>query len=63
MDKAAQDKIVIDIKSLTMLAVFLSGFHQGKGNILPLGTCDLENLWHTIKYLQGDVRYMLDSNH
>ena len=51
------EKISVDIDSLIKLAIFLDGYKQGKGNLLPLGTDNLEQLWNAIKYLQGDVRY------
>ena len=55
--KAVQERVWIDIDYLTSLAIYLSGFKDGKGNLLPLGTIVLENLWNTIHYLEGDVRF------
>lgn len=52
-----QEKVNIDVNSLTRLAIYLEGIIAGKGNLNPLGTITVENLWHTIKYLQGDDRY------
>ena len=52
-----QEKKVINTQSLTELAIYLSGVKDGKGNLLPLGTIVLEDLWDAIKYLQGDVRF------
>ena len=56
-EQAKQEKLNVDIGSLVKLAIFLEGYKLGKGNLLPLGTDNLEQLWHAIKYLQGDVRY------
>ena len=52
-----QEKEIVSTKSLSELAIYLEGVKQGKGNLLPLGTEHLEQLWKTIKYLRGDVRY------
>jgi len=57
MDKPNQEKINIDIRNLTYLAIYLEGIKAGKGNLSPLGTITIENLWNTIKYLEGDTRY------
>lgn len=54
---AVQEKIRVDEGSLKSLAIYLSGIKDGKGNLLPLGTDVLEQLWNAIGYLQGDVRY------
>lgn len=56
-NKTYQNKVMIDTKQLSDLAIYLSGMKDGKGNLLPLGTIVLEELWATIKYLQGDNRY------
>ena len=53
-----QEKIIIGTESLKDLAIYLSGFKDGKGNLQPLGTIVLEDLWDTIKYIQGDKRYI-----
>ncbi len=58
--KTSMEKINIDIDSLVKLAIFLEGYKQGKGNLLPLGTDVLEQLWHTINFLKGDVRYKIN---
>ena len=42
-----------NIESLKQIAFYLSGLKDGKGNLLPLGTVVLEDLWDAIKYLQG----------
>lgn len=52
-----QEKKVINTRSLVELAIYLSGVKDGKGDLLPLGTIVLEDLWDAIKYLQGDVRF------
>ena len=51
------DKEVINTDSLRDLAIYLSGIKDGKGDLLPLGTVVLDDLWKAIKYLRGDVRY------
>ena len=51
-----QEKITIGTDNLKDLAIYLSGVKDGKGNLLPLGTIVLDDLWNAIKYLQGDVR-------
>ena len=53
----SQEKIIVVTDSLKDLAIYLSGIKDGKGNLLPLGTVVLDDLWNAIKYLQGDVRY------
>jgi len=55
--QAAQEKQIVSTDALSDLAIYLEGVKAGKGNLLPLGTEHLENLWRTIKYLQGDTRY------
>lgn len=52
-----QEMIEIGTESLKELAIYLSGVKDGKGNLLPLGTIVLDDLWNVIKYLQGDSRY------
>ena len=52
-----QERKMINTKSLSDLAIYLSGVKDGKGNLLPLGTVVLDDLLNAIKYLQGDVRY------
>ena len=56
-NKPMQEKIIVRTDSLKDLAIYLSGVKDGKGNLLPLGTIVLDDLWNAIKYLQGDVRY------
>ncbi len=53
-----QEKIKVNTQSLKDLAIYLSGVKDGKGNLLPLGTIVLEDLWNAIKYLQGDQRFI-----
>jgi hypothetical protein len=53
-----QERKMINTKSLSDLAIYLSGVKDGKGNLLPLGTIVLDDLWNTVKYLQGDVRFI-----
>lgn len=59
-NQPCQEKVMISTKSLSDLAIYLSGVKDGKGNLLPLGTVVLDDLWEVIKYLQGDVRYMAE---
>lgn len=59
-NETLQEKIMINTKSLSELAIYLSGVKDGKGNLLPLGTIVLEDLWNAVKYLQGDVRYIAE---
>lgn len=56
-NEAKQEVKNINIQSLKDLAIYLSGVKDGKGNLLPLGTIVLDDLWDTINYLEGDVRY------
>jgi hypothetical protein len=58
MDKQPiQEKVMIGTESLKSLAIYLSGIKDGKGNLLPLGTIVLEDLWNAISYLEGDARF------
>ena len=52
-----QEKVKISTESLKSLAIYLSGLKDGKGNLLPLGTIVLDDLWNAISYLDGDVRF------
>ena len=56
-NEAKQEVKNINIQSLKDLAIYLSGLKDGKGNLLPLGTIVLDDLWETISYLEGDFRY------
>ena len=56
-NRPMQEKIIVGTDRLKDLAIYLSGVKDGKGNLLPLGTVVLDDLWNAIKYLQGDVRY------
>ena len=57
MEQPEQEKIKIGTDSLKDLAIYLSGMKDGRGNLSPLGTIVLEDLWNTIKYLQGDIGF------
>ena len=57
-DQPVQERKMINTQSLKDLAIYLSGVKDGKGNLLPLGTIVLEDLWDAVKYLQGDVRFI-----
>jgi hypothetical protein len=52
-----QEIKTIDTDSLSRLAIYLCGLKDGKGNLYPLGTIVLEDLWDAISYLRGDVRF------
>lgn len=47
-----KNEIRITISSLERIALFLEGMKAGKGDLLPLGTEDLEQLWTAMKYLE-----------
>lgn len=55
-----QEKIFISTGSLKDLAIYLEGIKAGKGDLLPLGTIVLDELWNVIKYLQGDSRFIAE---
>lgn len=57
-DQPVQERKMINTQSLKDLAIYLSGLKDGKGNLLPLGTIVLEDLWDAVKYLQGDVSFI-----
>lgn len=59
-NQPVQEKVMINTQSLSNLAIYLSGVKDGKGNLLPLGTIVLDDLWNTVKYLQGDVRFIAE---
>lgn len=56
-EKPMMEKTQIDDDDLVKIAIYLEGVKAGKGNILPLGLADLENLWNAVKYIRGDARY------
>ena len=59
-DKPVQERKIVNVDSLKDIAVYLSGVKDGKGgNLYPLGTVVLDDLWDAIAYLQGDVRFKL----
>lgn len=58
--KPVQERKMINTQSLKDLAIYLSGVKDGKGNLLPLGTIVLDDLWDAVKYLQGDVGFIAD---
>ena len=60
--KTSVSKTSIELNSLKSIAIFLEGVKQGRGgNLLPLGNYDLEQLWNTIAFLQGDERFECES--
>ena len=44
----------IEIASLERIAFYLEGVKQGKGDLLPLGFHDLEQLWNAIHNLKRE---------
>ena len=57
-DKKEMGKTNVEVSSLKSIAIFLEGFKQGRGgDIRPLGTYDLEQLWNAIEFLQGSDRF------
>jgi hypothetical protein len=57
-----QERKMINTRSLRDLAIYLSGVKDGKGNLLPLGTIVLDDLWDAIKYLQGDSSFISEKD-
>ena len=53
-----EEKKTINVQSLKDIAIYLSGVRDGKGNLLPLGTIVLDDLWNTIQYLQGSTMFI-----
>lgn len=43
-------------ESLVKIGYFLEGIKQGKGNVLPLGERDLENLWLIAKWIEKPLK-------
>jgi len=44
----------ININSLRDIAIYLEGIKEGKGNLYPLGTTALDDLWSAIKFLKDN---------
>ena len=44
-------KPLINVNSLRHIAIYLESIKHGRGNILPLGTADLDNLWVAISLI------------
>jgi hypothetical protein len=51
------EKTFVGTDHLGRLAIYLEGIVAGKGNLHPLGTVTIEELWNAIRYLDGDIRY------
>lgn len=49
LEDASEKKI--NVSSLRDIALFLEGIKHGKGNLLPLGTIVLDDLWEAIEWL------------
>lgn len=60
--KSNQEKVMVNTQSLKEIAIYLSGVKDGKGNLLPLGTVVLDDLWNVISYLHGDVRFYAEKD-
>lgn len=41
-------------KSLRDIALFLEGLKMGKGDIIPLGTRDLDALWAALQHFESE---------
>lgn len=52
----------INTDSLRGIALFLEGFKEGRGNLSPLGTLSLDELWKTIRLLEKDPKFSLPNN-
>lgn len=52
-DKTAQEHAR---ESLVKIGYFLEGMKQGKGDVLPLGDNDLNNLWLIVKWIQKPLK-------
>ena len=42
----------INVNSLRDIAIYLEGIKEGKGNLYPLGTIVLDDLWSAIRFLK-----------
>ena len=51
MEEAVQDRVYANVSSLRDIALLLEGMKIGKGNLLPLGTIALDDLWSVIREL------------
>ena len=51
MDKPSREMPMANVDSLRDIAIFLEGYKLGKGNILPLGTILIDDLWTVINEL------------
>ena len=58
LENTSSLKKKINTDSLVQIAIYLSGVKDGKGNLLPLGTIVLQDLWNAIKYLRGESGYI-----
>jgi hypothetical protein len=58
--KQNEKKVLVNTNSLKDIAIYLSGIKDGKGNLLPLGTVVLDDLWNAIAYLRGDSGFKAD---
>lgn len=47
----------IDVAALSKILIWIDGYKSAKGNLLPLGTNDLDEAWNAVSYLNGDVRF------
>ena len=58
-EKSSIEQQIISTDSLRDLALFLEGMKLGRGgNIQPLGTIVIDDLWATIKYMEGSGAFL-----
>ena len=56
------DEVKTKIDSLIKIALYLEGYKKGKGDILPLGVHDLEQLWDVIEILKRPIEFSGSTN-
>lgn len=57
-DGPAQDTVNVELESFYHILIWLEGYKIGKGgNIGPLGTASLDNLWNAWRFLKGHYGY------
>lgn len=48
-----REKTKPDTDFLKDIAIYLTGYERGKGDILPLGRYHIETLWEAIKFIKN----------
>jgi len=48
-----QENPVIDVGALKLLAYYLSGVKDGRGDLLPLGSNVIDELFNAIRYIEN----------